>query len=146
LGFPPPIEVVREDTDLDTNWRIFVRVSDDAQNGQLGEPMRRMPWDFVSRDSGDVEAYDNGGRLRDEMPKGYYIDFTQLAADYGWIGPPAGRDWRDNFDVRNYWIFEKRQGLAWYDAMREIYSENQLGSWVPTPTPAPLPTVETSGG
>jgi TolB protein len=146
LGFPPSIEVVREDTDLDTNWRIFVRVSDDAQNGQLGEPMRRMPWDFVSRDSGDVEAYDNGGRLRDEMPKGYYVDLTQLAADYDWIAPPAGRDWRDNFDVRNYWIFEKREGLVWYDAMRELYTEGELGSWVPTPTAAPLPTVETSGG
>src|SRR5690606_24678063 len=61
VGFPPPIEVVREDIGVETYWHVFVRVSDDAQSGQLGEPLRRLPWDFASRTSSDVEAYDQGG-------------------------------------------------------------------------------------
>ncbi len=136
-GFPPPVEVVREDLGVNTYWRVFVRVSDSTQNGQLGEPLRHMPWDFASRNQGDIEAYDQGGRLRDEMPEGYYVDLTQLAADFGWDRMPAGRDWRANFNSTNYWMFRKGEGLSWYEAMRELYTEAQLGGFAPSPTPVP---------
>ncbi|MBZ0297965.1 MAG: DPP IV N-terminal domain-containing protein [Anaerolineae bacterium] len=144
-GFPPPIEIVREDLDIQTYWRVFVRVAEDAQDGQLGEPLRRIPWDFISRNQGDVEAYNQGGRVRSTMPTGYYVDLTRLAADFGWQRLPAGNDWRANFNSTNYWIFYKSGGLAWYDAMRELYSEGELGGFAPQPTaiPAqPLPTEE----
>ncbi len=139
VGFPPPIEVVREDIGVDTLWRVYVRVSDGAQSGQLGEPLRHLPWDFASRTTGDVEAYDQGGKLRSDVPTGYYIDFTQLAADYGWQRVAAGRDWRANSNTVNYWAFQKRDSLDWFDAMREIYTEGQLGGFVPTVTPAVRP-------
>ena len=141
VGFPPPMEVVREDIGVDTYWRVYVRVSDDAQSGQLGEPLRHLPWDFASRTAGDVQAYDQGGSCATEVPEGYYVDFTQIAADYGWSRVPAGRDWRANSNTINYWSFQKRDGLSWFEAMREIYTEGQLGSFVPTVTPrmhAPL--------
>ncbi len=141
VGFPPPIEVVREDIGVDTLWRVYVRVSEDAQSGQLGEPLRHLPWDFASRTTGDVEAYDQGGKLRAEVPTGYYIDFTQVAADYGWQRIPAGRDWRANSNTIYYWLFEKRDGLDWFSAMREIYTDGQLGGFVPTATPALRPTA-----
>ncbi|GAB4518752.1 MAG: hypothetical protein OHK0046_26770 [Anaerolineae bacterium] len=145
-GFPPEIEIVREDGEIATFWRVFVRVTDEAQNGQLGEPLRRMPWVFVSPESGDVEGYDQGGRFRTEMPRGYYVDLTQLALDYGWQRVAAGSDWRTNFNARNFWMFIKPQGLSWYDAMLELYSESQLGGFVPTATPQPiLPTPAESG-
>ncbi len=134
-GFPPPIEIVREDTDINTYWRIYVRVADDAQNGELGEPLRYMPWDFLSRNQGDVEAYDQGGRLRTEMPSGYYVDLTQLVHDYGWDSVPAGTDWRANFNATNYWMYIKTDGLAWFDAMRELYTLGQLGGFAPTAVP-----------
>lgn len=137
-GFPPPIEVVREDIGVNTYWRMYIRVADEAQNGQLGEPLRRMPWDFASRNQGDVQAYDQGGRIRDAMPTGYYIDLTQLAQDYDWERVPAGRDWRANFNSINFWMFAKTDGLTWYEAMREIYTEAQLGGFVPTATPPPV--------
>lgn len=142
VGFPAPIEVVREDIGVETLWRVYLRVSDDAQFGELGEPLRRMPWDFASRNQGDVEAYDNGGRLRTEMPSGYYIDLTQIASDYGWERVAAGSDWRANFNSTNYWLFEKRDGLTWYEAMRELYTEAQLGGFAPRPptTQPPVPT------
>jgi TolB protein len=146
VGFPPPVEVVREDADLATYWRVYVRVADEAQSGQLGEPLRRMPWNFAGRDSGDVEAYEQGGRLRSQIPAGYYVDLTQLAEDFGWKRIPAGSDWRGNFNARNYWMFVKDDGLTWLDAMREIYTEGQLGGFWPTATPAPLPTTQPEGG
>jgi len=141
VGFPPPFEVIREDSDLATYWRIYVRVAETAQNGSLGEPLRRMPWDFSAAVQGDVDAYNQGGRLRGQMPSGYYVDLTTLALDYGWTRDATTSDWRNNFNGRSYWIFQKRDGLQWYNAMRELYAESQLGGFVPTPTPAPIPTL-----
>ncbi|NWF68915.1 MAG: PD40 domain-containing protein [Chloroflexi bacterium] len=146
-GFPAPVEIVREDIGIYTYWRIYVRVTDDAQSGELGEPLRHMPWDFASRAQGDVQAYDEGGRLRVTMPEGYYIDLTQLAADYGWERIPAGADWRANINAANYWIFVKNDDMDWYHAMLELYSESQLGGFVPTATPLPTPIITpTQGG
>ena len=138
VGFPPPLEVLREDIGVDTYWRVFVRVSDDAQSGQLGEPLRHLPWDLASRTAGDVQAYDQGGKLRDAVPDGYYVDFTQIAADYGWQRVPAGSDWRANSNTINYWSFQKRDGLSWFEAMREIYTEGQLGNFAPTVAPSSI--------
>lgn len=146
FGFPAPVEIVREDGELGTNWRIYVRVADEAQNGELGEPLRRMPWTFVGPEDGDVEAYDRGGRLREQMPRGYYVDFTRLAADYGWERMPAGTDWRANFNARNFWMFRKTDGLTWFEAMRELYTESQLGGWVPTATPSPALAGDAASG
>lgn len=140
-GFPPRIEMVREDLDVNTYWRVYVRVADEAQSGQLGEPLRRMPWDMLARDDGDVQAYDQGGRLKTVVPSGYFVDFTQLAEDFGWMRTPTGSDWRANFNTVNYWLFRKTDGLVWYDAMRELYLDSQLGGFAPTPTPAAEPTT-----
>lgn len=136
-GNPAALEVVREEIGVDTYWRLYLRVVQDAQDGQLGEPLRRMPWDFASRTEGDVEAYDQGGRLRLQIPQGYYVDITQIAHDYGWERVPAGSDWRANSNSINYWLFRKTDGLSWYSAMREIWTEGSLINFAPTPTPVP---------
>ncbi len=142
VSFPPTLEIVRVDDAVGLHWQLFLRVDEDAQSGQLGEPLRQMPWDINSRFGDDVEAYDAGGRLRAEMPSGYYIDLTQLAADYGWEPLPAGSDWRLNFNAMNYWAFINSEGLAWLDAMLELWTVDQLGAWAPTPTPLPQPNDE----
>lgn len=141
VGFPARMEIVREDLDINTYWRVYVRVADEAQSGQLGEPLRAIPWDIASRNLGDVEAYDQGGRLKPAVPSGYYIDFTQLAADYGWEWVPAGTDWRANINSVNYWLFRQAGDLTWYQAMRELYLDGQLGGFAATPTPT-LPALE----
>lgn len=128
-GFPENYEIVLEERGLDTYWRIFVRVPEEAQNGQLGEPLRHMPWDFSAATRGDLDAYRQGGRLRATMPAGYYVDLTELAAVYGWNRIPAGSDWRNNFNIRNYWILQRRDGLSLYDAMRQIYAESELSGF-----------------
>jgi TolB protein len=149
LGFPPPVEVVREDLNVNTYWRQYVRAADDVQDGQLGEPLRRMPWDFASRTQGDVTAYNEGGRFKAEIPPGYYIDFTLLADDFGWENAPAGADWRANSNAINFWLFIKSDGLDWYSAMREIYAAGPLVNFAPTAGPStqapasPPPAVPT---
>ena len=134
-GFPAPLEIVREDVGVDTVWRVYARVADDAQDGQLGEPLREMPWDFASRTQGDVEAYDQGGRLRRAMPEGYYVDLTALAREFGWDRLAAGIDWRANANSINFWEFVQTSGLDWYSAMREIYAEGPLVNFAPTAAP-----------
>jgi len=147
LGFPPLIEMVREDTGVNTYWRVYLRVADEAQSGQLGKPLKQLPWDLLSRSSGDVEAYNQGGRTKTVLPTGYYIDLTKLAADYGWEWTPAGNDWRANANTINYWMFRKTEGLDWYNAMLEIYNVSQLGGFAATPTPVSIvPTVEEDEG
>jgi TolB protein len=145
ISFPPSIEVVREDVGVNTVWRVYLRAAGDAQSGEFGEPLRHMPWDFASRTEGDIEAYNQGGRLKRQFPEGYYIDFTQLAQDYGWLRYPAGSDWRANANSINYWLFTRPDGLTWYQAMRELYTDAQLGGFAPTATPAFDPTP-TAGG
>jgi TolB protein len=136
-GFPARVEVFREDTDIQTYWRVYVRVVDEEQSGRLGEPLRRMPWDMLSRNQGDVQAYDQGGKLKTQVPSGYYIDFTDLADDYGWERVSAGNDWRGNINAVNYWLFRKSGTLSWYQAMRELYLDSQLGGFAATATPSP---------
>ncbi len=147
LGFPPLIEVVREDEGVNTHWRVYLRVADEAQSGQLGKPLKYLPWDFISRSSGDVEAYNQGGRFKSEIPSGYYIDLTELALDYGWEWTPAGNDWRANANTMNYWMFRKTEGLDWYNAMLEIYAVSQMGGFALTPTPsANIPEADEDSG
>lgn len=147
LGFPPDIEVVREDIGVNTYWRVFLRVVDEAQSGQLGKPLKQLPWDFLSRSGGDVEAYNQGGRIKTEMPEGYYVDITEIALDYGWEWTPAGNDWRANANTINYWMFRHTDGLDWYNAMLEIYAVSQLGGFAATPTPAPnISTIDEDEG
>jgi TolB protein len=135
LGFPPTLEVVREEVGVNTYWRLYIRVDEDQQSGQLGEPLRRMPWDFLAATQGDIEAFNNGGRLRREMPAGYYVDFTQLALDYGWERVPAGTDWRGNVNARNFALYlNLPENYTWCDAMLEIHAEGQIANFNCTET------------
>jgi len=127
IGLDPQIEVVREDIGTETFWRIYVRTA--AQDGTQGEPLRVLPWDFRARTGGDARYFDQGGKLRDEIPAGYYVDFTEVAADYGWTRVSSGPNWRTYFPDILFWHYENRQGLNWEDAMRELYLEDEL-AWL----------------
>ncbi|NLX10182.1 MAG: hypothetical protein GXY36_11040 [Chloroflexi bacterium] len=141
---PAPIAVVREDIEVNTFWRVYVRVTGEAQNGVLGEPLRRIPWDFQARLSGDVVDYERGGRLMESIPPGYYVDLTQFAEDFDWQRVPAGRTWNFNFGAIQFWTFQKTDGLSWNDAMLELYTSAETQSFLsdatPIPPPPPLPS------
>lgn len=143
---PTPIEVVREDIEVNTYWRVYVRVAEEAQGGAFGEPLRDLPWDFTTRSSGSPEDYERGGRLKDLPPAGYYVDLTEIAADYGWERVPAQRTWQHNFGAIQFWELRKTDGLSWRDAMLELYTPEELDAFLTAatsvPAPPALPTEE----
>jgi TolB protein len=124
LATDPQVEIIREDRGAETYWRVYLRAS--RQDGSQGEPLRRLPWDFNARYDSDPAYYTTGGYWKASIPSGYYVDFTALAADYGWHPVPAGEKWRTFFQAINYWHFENRQGLALEEAMAEIYTPEEL--------------------
>ncbi|HEY44834.1 MAG TPA: hypothetical protein G4O11_12715 [Anaerolineae bacterium] len=132
------VELVREDYGGQTYWRVFV--STVVQDGSVGEPLRSLPWDFSTRHTGDPHAYDQGGSLRSSIPDGYFVDFTQLAADYGFERLPALTDWRTFYPSARFNEFVRTDGLDWTSAMLELYPASAIVTPTPYQTPTPTPT------
>ncbi len=133
--------VVREDFGQQTYWCIYLRTT--AQDGSQGAPLTQIPWDFSAR-TGDSAAYENGGRLMDTAPSGYWIDLTDLAAQYGWERLPALTNWRNYYAGGRFNELVFTQGLDWRMAMLQLYPAEALltpTAIVPptrTPTRTPL--------
>ena len=89
------VAVVREAYSGQIYWRVYVRAR--FQDGSAGIPLHQQTWDFYARYSGDTVAYEQGGALMEGVLPGYWIDFTRLAAIYGWERQPALSDWRAAF-------------------------------------------------
>jgi len=113
------MEIVREDIGYTTYWRIYFKAM--KQDGTQGEPLKESPWELIT--GSDASA--TGGRFK-PIPSGYYVDFTTLAADYGWNRIPAAYRWRYFFPDVEYWHFRKDAGLGWWEAMEQIYPESEI--------------------
>ncbi|MCB8926621.1 MAG: TolB family protein [Ardenticatenaceae bacterium] len=124
LGFDPRVELVKLERNGEIYWRVFVKTA--VQDGSLGEPLRTLTWDLQARSGDDPSYYEQGGKWREAVPSGYYIDFTALAADYGWHWVPANANWRTYFPDIRFWHYERRDGLTWEAAMRQLYTEDEL--------------------
>ncbi len=124
------LEIVREDQQGETFWRMYLRAA--VQDGTMGEPLKDAPWDFSYR-ARWVIAPGEGG-IKKTVPNGFYVDFTELAREYGWERISSQNseafDWRTNKIGAEYWHYQNSLGLNWYQAMREIYSESDLKSLV----------------
>ncbi|MGD0174134.1 MAG: hypothetical protein ABSC61_06840 [Anaerolineales bacterium] len=116
-------------------WRLFVRAAE--QDGSQGEPLRYLPWDFDARTSGTPSALDSGGRFYTDVPTGYFIDFTQLAAEFGFARVPSEPDWRTYYFGINFWEFVCADGLDWSTAMDELYPPSAFITPTPTYTLTP---------
>ncbi len=131
----------REDYNQQTWWRVYLRAR--AQDGSQGEPLHHLPWDFQARYTLDPSAYDEGGKLADQPPAGYWVDFTALAQDYGWQRVSALANWKSYYAGARFTEFVMREGQSWEEAMREIYPDIVLTTptavipptWTPTVTP-----------
>lgn len=104
-------------------WRVWIKCK--AQDGTCGEPLMAPIWDFNSRSSGDVLAYENGG-VSKLAPAGYWVDFTDLANRFGWQRLPALNNWRSYFQGTQFNVFAMEQNLTWQQAMLEIYPPEQI--------------------
>ncbi|MCD4739294.1 MAG: hypothetical protein K8R89_08550, partial [Anaerolineae bacterium] len=117
------IEQVREVISGVTNWRVFIRAQ--QQDSGQGEPLRDLPWDLSARsEGGSVTA--QGGKLKVQPPAGYYVDFTTLAADYGWERRNALSNWRNSWFDIEWWHFQKTEGMSWYECMLERYTPDEI--------------------
>jgi TolB protein len=132
------VEVLRRDFGSLTYWQVFVRTA--AQDGSLGEPLRAQPWDFDARYSGDPSLYDQGGRTKPTVPPGYYVDFTALAAGYGFQRLPALNNWRTYYPAARFSEFVLTGGLDWMQAMLQLYPPEAIATPTPFQTPTQTPT------
>jgi TolB protein len=126
--------VLREDYGPATYWRIYLRTR--FQDGSQGMPLHRAPWDLNARYQGDPRFYEQGGALSPAIPPGYWLDFTELAARYGWERLSALSSWRSALPAARANEFVFTSGLDWFTAMVEIYPVEA----VYTPTPVQPPT------
>lgn len=126
--------VTREDFGQDTYWRVYVKAR--YQDGSAGMPLHVQPWDFSARYTGDPHSYEQGGALAKTIPSGYWLDFTQAAAAYGWQRLPALLTWRSAYQEARFNEFVLTEGMSWEKAMLEIYPPEVLI----TPTPFVPPT------
>ena len=93
----------------------------------MGQPLREAPWNLQV---GTAE----GGAPMATIPPGYYVDFTTLAKDYGWNRVRAIWRWRSYYPDVEWWHFQKTDGLPWWDAMKQVYKEEDIiSSYGPYP-------------
>jgi len=133
---------VREDFGAQTYWRLYIRAQ--LQDGSLGIPLHDLPWDLRARYNLDPQVYEQGGTYSD-VPPGYWVDVTSLAAQYGWERVPALPNWRTFFRGARFTEFVMTGGLDWYSAMLQIYPPDVLVTPTrllpPTLTPTRTPTA-----
>lgn len=120
------LEIAREDTGGETYWRVFIRCK--AQDGSCGRPLTVNPWNWTANARTRL-APDEGG-LPKAVPNGYYVDLTALAREYGWLRIPSWDvddfSWKWHFKGFEYWHFQKREGLPWYEAMLQLYETGEM--------------------
>lgn len=123
------LEVVLEPGGGEIYWRLYLRCAN--QDGSQGLPIRTRPWDLTA----EARQALTGGR-RKALPTGYYIDLTDLMAQYGWLRIAAHDSpdfhWHNNFVAVEHWHFQKTDGLVWYDAMLEVFPSDlveQYHNW-----------------
>ncbi len=115
--------IVKEEFEGQTYWRVYLKAA-----GDLGRPLTELPWDLNARFSFAESEYQAGGELAESLPEGTWLDFTALAADFGFERVPALGNWRSYYQGALFNLFVFRQGLAWQDAMLQLYSPSDLAT------------------
>jgi len=136
------LALVREDIGAQTYWRVYIRCL--YQDASQGRPLTQRPWELNARYRGDPRTYDLGGDYA-PIPLGYWLDFTELAARYGWERLPAQINWRTYYPATLFGTFVYREGLTWSAAISQLYPLEAVATptlWVTlTSTLTPTPTL-----
>lgn len=113
------MHIVREDFGNDTYWRVYLKAR--YQDGSQGQPLARIPWDLSARYTGNTSSYEEGGMQYNDIPSGYWIDFTALAIEYGWERQSALSNWQSYYQGAHFNVFAVTNGLDWETAMLQLY-------------------------
>lgn len=112
--------IAREEMGGETWWRVYIWCV--KQDGSCGEPLRQHPWELSYAPGKEG----NPGFI----PNGYHVDFTRIAREAGWERIPAHRgedfDWRWDYKALEFWHYQRRDGLIWYQAMEQIHPPEEL--------------------
>ncbi|HWR66390.1 MAG TPA: hypothetical protein VN364_09750 [Bellilinea sp.] len=134
--------IQREDSAGQTRWRLYIYAR--YQDGSMGQPLALPIWDLEARANGDPDDYEQGG-TPGSVPAGYWVDFTELAARFGWQRLPANSNWRTFFGGARFNQFAFSGGGDWEAGMQSLYPPElvHLPTQIPTmtslPTKTPLP-------
>jgi TolB protein len=131
--------IIREIYDDQIYWRIFLRTR--YQDGSQGRPLYEIPWDLNARYGGDPQVYEDGGVPAKVVPAGYWVDFTDLAAAYGWERLSSLLNWRTYYPGIRFNQYVLKNGLDWQSAMLEIYPQEILITPTPILPPTSTPTL-----
>ena len=115
---------VREDMGGKTYWRIFLKPID--QSGKVGDKLHQRAWSFDMRTQGNPEAYEQGGTYTQSIPTGYWVDFTELAYQFGWTRIPALLNWRTYYPGTQHSVFVHKDYLNLEAALLELYPPEAL--------------------
>lgn len=120
--------IARQDLGGLTYFRIYLRAA--RQDGSQGTPLRESLWETEGRLANAMLTAAGGRAL--PPAEGYYVDFTDLAEREGWtripaLTPPDG-NWRRSYRDMEFWHYERRDGLSWYAAMRQVYDEGEIAA------------------
>ena len=116
--------LVKEEYRDQTYWRVYIRANN--QQGTQGKPLRDFNWSFDARYSGNNAYYENGGARSQHVQDGYWIDFTELAAAYGWKRFPAESFWQFSESASRYQYFAFTQDLSLQTALLQLYSQDDI--------------------
>lgn len=118
--------LVRDDTYGEVYWHVYLRAA--KQDGSQGAPLTDAPWNISVHARATLSP--GTGGVESPVESGYFVDFTELARDYGWnrisSHDDTDFDWRNNREALEYWHFQKEDGLNWWQAMQEVYPPEQL--------------------
>lgn len=126
----PLLFISKEVLRHETYFRLYVRAS--SQDGSQGEPLRQSLWviDFAQLDERGLPT---GGRTY-APNEGYFVDLTDLAQRHGWLRISAATrpdfDWHRDFYALEFWHYERKDGLCWYDALKRLYPPERVAEWI----------------
>lgn len=115
--------VSREDFEGQTYWYLWAKCV--QQDGRCGIILTTPVWEFSSRASGDLQAFEDGGKLI-PPPSGYWIDLTDIARQYGWYQLASLSNWRTYYPGIQFNLLAFTEGKSWEQAMRELYPEEAI--------------------
>lgn len=117
--------VSRENYEGLTFWRVWAKCLN--QDGSCGQIIPTPVWDFASRASGNLQAFESGGQIT-APPKGYWVDVTDIAHQFGWQRIPSQSNWRTYYPGILFNTFVFNQGKSWQQAMAELYPQDVIDS------------------
>ncbi|WP_075062507.1 TolB family protein [Ornatilinea apprima] len=129
--------ITREDYNGQVYWRVYIRAR--YQDGSQGIPLHATTWDLNQRYAGNPTAYEEGGASV-PAPQGYWVDFTDMAARFGWQRLPALQNWRSFYAAARFNQFILTDQIDWQTAMNELYPPEALTTATLIPTLTPVAT------